>query len=347
MKPQPHLLDIINPHSDFRDKGYKKAVDFVLAHQKDARRFIFDPQASLYLGHFIRDCGDLILLNRQFAIPPFDTTYVELNIQKVHEGIGKTTSNDIFGAATADTQVGFLLRSDHVYTMAASDTSNGASVGLFSYRTHGHWRCGPIFGEPYVPADPNDHWLRAALLLGTTVDDLPDEETRGWIIHTTAIVYNPDYVGKTPHVNVYSCMGEMRTLWAALLLINQPRHVETVKVPWQAGILRGKRHVYAAHNLVRINLSGQPNVRKVFLPSMVHTPRRRHEVKGHFMHWGLVKHCIHQWPMMPEIGPNERARWQCVKCGGWRTWRKDHVRCDARVGFVTKDYHVTDGGERP
>lgn len=344
-KPQAHLIDTVE--SLFGNHRYKRTAEFVHSMRHQARRFIFDEHASLHVGHFIRDCGDLILLNRQFAIPPFETTYLELEIRKVHEGVGKGTSDRIWGPQTSDTKIAFLTHRDAVYVMAASEKTPNGTLATWSYHLNGQYSCGPIFpDEPLNLDDPFDHWLRAALLLGTTIHDLPDEETRSAIIHNTRIVCNFDEPLTKPHRwnLLISAFGEIRTLWAALLLLNQQHNVETVHVPWKSGILRGKRHVYAAHRMVKIDLHEKP-IRRVFGPSMVHTPRRRHEVKGHFMHWDCVAHCVHQWPMMPEIEPgHDRPRWQCMKCGGWRTWRKDHIRGHGAVGFVTKDYRVTDTG---
>jgi hypothetical protein len=44
-----------------------------------AKPFLFSNKASTLMGKFAYQCTDLLLQNRQFAIPPYDCMYLEFN----------------------------------------------------------------------------------------------------------------------------------------------------------------------------------------------------------------------------------------------------------------------------
>lgn len=354
-KAQPQALDIMRPVALDRD------FDHILALKPHARRFIFDREASVHLGHFIRDCGDLILRNRQFAVPPFPVTYVQVELDDMLKAIGKSSSADTMGQEGRDTQVGYFIYERRVYPISRNEKR--ASPALFRYEMDTPAGSGPIFDEPMQSGDPDDEWARAVLLLGTTVDDMPDETTRLDLIRSTRInlmnerfksssmkkTGNPDgeFTGITikmgpaqMRLQVTAAAGDMRTVWAALLLINQKRSFISLRdVPWQAALHKGKRVVYGAHSVVTIHLTGKQTISSLMRPGM-HTPKAAHDVKGHFYHYNLHQACDHTWPSMPEISADGIPRWHCLGCGGGRTWKKAYTTGDATIGFVTKDYEV-------
>ena len=124
------------------------------------------------------------------------------------------------------------------------------------------------------------------------------------------------------------------------ILLNNKRHVSQETVPWKSGLLRGKQHVFAAHNIVRITLGPHVTIRQA-MKKALHAPRRRHDVAAHFAHWHLIPGCIHRWPAIPDVDETGIPRWVCEKCNGLRVRRRAHLRGSAEQGVVTKDYHVT------
>jgi hypothetical protein len=348
VKAQQHLLDTVGTRS-WRNHGVTRQwidrqVNWIRQRKYMARRFVFDEEGSRHVGEFIRDCGDMLLDNRQFAIPPFHVTYVEMNSPALLAGIGRSSTNGLFGALTSDRQIGYLVDGDHVVPMANAERDMDGQPTFFTYRFCNS-PCGPIFKHCIRSDDPHDHWERAFLLLGSSVHDLSSEAQRLNIIHGVHIdpaPLEPDFDTLETWRTLSQCsFGDVRNLWAALLMLNQKRHVEFETIPWKSGLHKGKRVVYAAHNVVRIKLSGHSTIRKCFGPHL-QAPRRRHDVRGHFAHYHCVEGCVHQWPLLAEIGPNETARWKCAKCHGFRVWRKDHQRGHGGIGIVTKDYAVTD-----
>jgi hypothetical protein len=341
-KPVPQCLDVIERHPELNDVTYPRILEL----RPRAKRFIFDAEASRHLGHFIRDCGDLIIANQQFAVPPFETTYIQIELNETIGAIGKATTAQVYGDELVDSRGGYLMHKQWVYPIV---TGEGARAGtwpsIFYYERDAPVRPGPIFDKPLVDNDPNDEWARAALLLGTTIEAVPDEATRLDIVRSTRIHLSTDkFKGAPQSVRdnlFYGAMGEFRYVWAALLLLNQKRAgVSFHDVPWQAALHKGKRKVFGAHSVVKIHLAPKETMRRMMRPSL-HTPRAAHDVKGHFAHWNLRDGCAHAWPALPEVHDDAIPRWHCQLCNGLRVWRRDYTTGDASVGFVTNDYSVT------
>ena len=357
-KHKPQVLDLLTTPGS-RD------LDHVIAVRPMARRFIFDREASTHLGRFIRECGALIINNRQFAIPPFPITYIQVETDELLAAIDKGSSADVMGREGRDTRVGYLIDGRRVWSMATDDRR--ASLSLFRYEMDTPVSVGPILDEPVQLGDKDDEWARAVLLLGTTVHDLPDEDARLDVVRSNSIRLDsrikaratmntvPGNKGdvrvritdETPGIsrmqkrtNVMASAGDLRNVWAALLLINQKRgNVSFRDVPWQAVIHKGKRKVFGAHSVVTIHLSPKQTIASVMRPGL-HVPKAAHEVKGHFAHFNLKNGCVHEWPSMPDISDDGIPRWHCLRCGGRRTWKKAYATGDARIGFTTKEYEV-------
>jgi hypothetical protein len=359
-----------------KDKGVAQALDIFRSRNKvgdhildlrpTARRFVFDREASTHLGHFIRDCGGLIIANRQFAIPPFPVTYLQVELDEVIAGIGKGSTVDIMGAENRDTQVGYLIDGRRVYPIPKSNKGT-AAMGLFYYEMDTPAGPGPIFDEPVQIGDRDDEWARAVLLLGTTIHDLPDEDSRLDVIRSVRIRLDPRYeiskmelrrgqAGGDARVTlidqsirisrmqkrmvVTASAGDARIVWAALLLLNQRRgNVSFREVPWQASIYKGKRVVFSSHSVVTIHLKDKQTIAGAMRPGL-HMPKAAHDVKGHFAHFNLKDGCTHDWPSMPDVSDDGIARWHCLHCGGRRTWKKAYTTGNAAVGFTTKEYEV-------
>jgi hypothetical protein len=344
-KPQAHVIDIIKPHP-----GSKQVYQKIIAARPFAHRFIFDEEASRYAGQFIRDCDDLLLANRQFALPPYDVTYLEYRSEVLVKTIGRGTTNDPqygMNDDTCDVAVGYLIDHGTVYSVV-KNKGGLTSMGHYTYRLNTPTGSGPILASgPINPNDPFDIWPRAILLLGTTTFQLPDDDdaTLLDIVRNTHITFNTpveDLRKDFPReMLIRWSAGDIRTLWALLLLLNQKRYVTTTVVPWRHGIVNGKRHVFAKHNIVKLHLRPQEATREIFERTLK-VKRRRHEVAAHFAHYHLHEGCIHDWPLLPEVTDDGTPRWACNKCGGLRVRRKAHWRGKGGEGIVNKEYQVTE-----
>lgn len=299
-----------------------------------ARRFILTDQASIKLGEVTKETEGLMLKHHQFAVAPFPVTYLEFNIHLFHKALGRPTTNDLYGDDGADWRVGYLITEKAIRSFAMTKDGFAGSTGFVLKRVakdHKHWHI-PINGV-------DQEWARLMCLLGSGLHSMPDEETRQAILDTWAM--EPVFDDKSYDDKVYkSGAGELRTVIAILLMLNQPRVLNIQSVAHSSGLHKGKRIVYAAHNVVEIDLGTRKQYKRIFTHMERESPRR-HEVRGHFVHNGGTDGCEHRWPLSPVPAPISGApMWECPRCGCKRTWREAHLRGDASKGFVTKEYDL-------
>lgn len=347
-----HIIDTLDPlrTNELIDHVYRHHLGHVLEMRSAARRFVFDVAASTYVGEFIRDCGDLLYEHRQFAIPPYETTYIEVNIDAVIKAIGQPSTADRPGAKeTRDILTGYLIHKDMVYPFARARGSYGA-LGLFHYRMNTPDHHGTLFDIPVFERDPCDKFLKEALLLGSTWRGLKEAERTQFAadvrigLNVDASTIRNKWGSIAERRQKYetlvgSSCGDFRVMLAALLLLNQQKKVTTEYVPWEAKLVAGKRRVFMAHSRVVVHLKPHESVRKVFGRTLA-TARRAHEVQGHFRHLHLGDGCIHAWPYESEVSADGIQRWTCTKCRGRRIRIKSHVRGSGKEGFVSKRYEV-------
>lgn len=317
-----------------------------------AREFVFSERASELMGRFAFECPDLLLGNWQFAIPPYDVTYVELDLRAFFKASPR--AQDTGGS---DVRVGYLVVDQLVFVASSGvDVSEGGVVCPFGFTVAGpgqqarrsniQFRC-ELPEEEFKRAtgwdsDTSD-WFNLATALGTTLDYITEEQREVLVRSVQVQVLMEPSLWKKTHDNgmaaelLRSQSGDIRNLWTCLLWLNQPTQVRYIDVPASSKLVRGKRVAYAKHRVVEIDLANRSKtLRRVFKSLMPRESPRRHEVRGAFHHTGGDKDCGHEWPIMPD----EKGHWHCSRCGRTRWWVKDHVRGDASKGFTTKEYTV-------
>jgi len=324
----------------WHDPSQKTHVENMRADARVARRFILGDEASLEVGKWTRACEDLLLDNLQFAKPPFPVTYVELSIREMHRGLMRPVTGP---EKDADDRLAFLIRDNHVRTLCSAPNYKTAA-GCWEY-----WMNTPE-NDIHLTTDTveRNEWVRTALLLGSTVEALRDEAQRLALIYGTRIRchmprsereirrWGPNKLIKNIEKLVQGAAGEMRTLWAVLLLINQHHHrLNFTHVPRHVSFVP-QRKVFQAHTLVTIPITPEAAIRHTYYPNTRASPVG-HEVRGHWMHLHLHKGCVHDWPTIPD----NQGHFVCASCRGWRTWRKPHHRGDASKGINLHTYEVT------
>jgi hypothetical protein len=335
-------LNIIDDLKNHHREPRKREVESLVADARGAHRFILGDEASFAVGRWIGACGDLLLDNLQFAKPPFEKTYIELSIVELNDGIGAPTAGP---RDQSDDRIGFLIDGDRVRTVVSGPSYPTVGMGVWTYRLNtpdaGRFMDGPVERE---------EWLRTTLLLGSTTGALKDEAqlaaiTRGTVIRSTAPPKIMEERIKGPKGQVWTravefvrcAAGEMRTLWAVLLLINQHRHrLGFANMPREVAITPRGRRVFAAHTLVSVPLHAPEATRRFYYPSLRASPIG-HEVRGCWVHLHLRPGCTHEWPTIPD----EHNHFVCARCQGFRTWRKPHVRGHTEIGINLHTYEVT------
>jgi hypothetical protein len=368
----PLLIDEVIARGPSRRGGrIPKGVWQQLVHARiNAQRFLFDEAASAVAGEFAIDCPDLVLGNRQFAIPPYDATYVELD----SKAFFKSAKNKPSHLGPEDERVGYLVIGPYVYGLFAR---NGiAAVGFWRYQVMPPGQTAeqdsvtfeanvlkaqrtPEGVGPEVMRAFENNTAKLALMLGgalnlgghaeldghSTVWIHPEDMERYVTIASECSVQwidNEHRMGRRllPIQSAQGFYGDVRNFWALMLWLNQPTRVITVDVPAGRKVVKGKITPYLAHHVVTIKLGRVKTVRRLFTLASERKSPKSHDVKGHFRHRGGYRQCrggeAHAWPLVPD----DRGIWSCSRCGKERWHVKAHRRGDAGKGIVLKEYSV-------
>lgn len=301
-----------------------------------ARRFVFDEAASEKAGRFATECADIVCEHAQFAIPPFPNSYIEVdNLASL-----RVSSRLKIEDSTAR-RLGFLFHEDgDIYVCSGGDYQ---SKGFLPFRYHRKEAGG---GRGFEL--PNDHSFLRDFLIGEVSRELRPA-VDAFSRHVTDVWSASSATRSTRYVEkmIEECRGELKRAIAAVLLLNQRRGVAFRDVPPTRRMAGGKLKTYMAHSVVSIDLGGG-DMRGFFHVDGRSSPRR-HEVRGHFVHYGIDEGCQHEWQpySTPELERRDVdrigkpvSRWRCELCQGLRVRREAFQRGDASKGFVTKSYDV-------
>jgi hypothetical protein len=291
-----------------------------------ARCYVFDRDASFKLGQFIRTCADLIAEQIEFAIEPYPTTYVEVEIDAVIDGIGRAGSQ---AGKKADWKLGFLSHAGRTNTVVCSRDVADTLAGVYGFS-----RIAKEWGDN-LRSDLLDQ--QVLHVLGSTYVDLTPEQRRNFAGRFVPMFYGDTSVALLQTKAVMDGhIGEARIYAAALLLLHQKKAIALTEKPAYRTMYRGKSRPFMAHNVVTITLDSPVQIRKAMSSGSGET-RRAHEVPAHYAHRHGTRNCEHTWQKRGD----EENHWDCTKCGRFRYMRRHHMRGDASKGFVKKSYNVT------
>lgn len=350
----PLLLDRIVALGPNRPGGRvpKRTWAQIIKARYDAQRFLFDKQASAYVGEFAVGCGDLVIANRQFAIPPYGVTYVEVDSREFFKSVPEHRTP----ARPLDNRLGYLVVGRDVYCFFERDTPAmsywryrvmppgeyaGEDTVMFTGKLTDEEVRGLGFKDDEAASLVQYNGAKLALTLGgaldgkaslTQVRQIIREIAVQWIDPTSTLARMP----LEPNISA-AFNGDVRNVWAMLLWLNQTARIHMTGAPAGRKIIRGKIVPYLSHNVVSITLGRFKTVRRAFTLAGPRQSPKGHEVRGHFAHRGGKKFgCEHAWPLKPD----ENGHWECSRCGRLRWHVKPHQRGDASKGFVTKEYRI-------
>lgn len=290
-----------------------------------ARCYVFDRDASLKLGNFIATCPDVIADHLEFAIEPYPTTYIEVEIDAVVDGTGRAGSR---AGPKADWKLGFLTHAGTTNVLVCNRVIFDTMAGVYGFaRT-------PDKVEP----QDSDVLLRQAVhLLGSTYNDLSAKQVRAFTDRFVTMYYGDRRMEDMAVSEIMDGhVADCRTYVAALLLIHQKKAITLTERSAYRTMYRGKSRPFMAHNVVKIVLDSPLEIRRSMSEGSGET-RRAHEVPAHYAHRYGTRNCEHVWTKRE----NEEHHWDCPKCGRFRYLRRTHIRGDASKGFVRKSYEVT------
>lgn len=291
-----------------------------------ARCYVFDREASIKLGKFIRACPDVIVDQLEFAIEPYPITYIEVEIDAVIDGIDRPANNV---TEKRDWKLGFLHANGSIYTMVRNRDSNTVLAGAYGLSR------GAV---PWVPEVDRDT-VEIHMLGSTYMDLTPAQRDKFTQTFSGAFFGRPDIEELAMNNILKGHQGEARIYAAALLLLHQKKGISLSEKAAHRAMYRGKSRPFMAHNVVTITLDGPVEIRRALTAGTGET-RRAHEVPAHYAHRYGTRNCEHVWVKRED----EENHWDCSKCGRFRYLRRDHIRGDASKGFVKKSYNVTTQG---
>jgi hypothetical protein len=308
----------------------------VVTAARRARQFVFSQQASLRVGELMRDNIGMFADNLEFAIPPYDPCYIEVDLDAMYSVLKKDLPPD----PTADKNVGFLFVGNQIYSLVNSHAKPQANLAMYgTYFKSGETRPNALRSE-----EPALKEVYPWLLMGSSFDHLNTAQ-RQRFIDTFGIMctLRPEiYAQLNDHQRRPNFAGEARTIAVILLMLYNKKHVVLTDKPFERRITKNGMRTYMAHTTVEISLTDPVELRRSTKgeergPDETYRGVRRHEVRTHYAHRRIGVNCEHAW-VRNDYADNEQ--WECSKCGGLRFLKRQHLRGDGAVGFVTKKYVV-------
>ena len=302
-----------------------------------AKRYVFDEDASAKAGRFATECADLVCEHAEFAIPPFANTYVEIDQIAALQASSRREVDDLTAR-----RVGYLFLENGDLVVCCGEPTQPTFMPFVYRRRDGS----------ASPTGTEQIELRNFLMGEIAVPLRPAVETFSHRL-TDIWDYRPlyDMPAHLLEQTEDDCRGDLKRALACLLLLNQQHGVNNRAVGPKRVLRGGKARTYLAHSVVTIDLSPH-GTRGLFTVGNRASPRR-HQVEGHFVHYGIEDGCTHDWSAFttPELERRDHERlgrpvrrWRCSECGGMRVWREEFTRGDGQKGFVTKEYKVVDRG---
>lgn len=306
----------------------------------EAHRFVLDDKASHFVGNLLRRAPLEILQEHEFARPPYDVTWVEMDHVAYWKGLGNPPVSD----GKEDIAVGFLYDHGKVWLVAKAKGHPDPALIPLVVNLHQPIR----FDQELKLAESlgtSRLMLRQAMLGDVNVDVRADWWKSDEAMHICRS-HRMEFIGPSSQRGRVALMrgsvGHLKLVLTLALLLSRcgqkvliGNDVEKVR-----GFLKGKNIVYAAHSHVTIRLAHRDPVMRFVSGLATGLHRRRHGVRGH---WAQTRRpyamsCDHRW----DIVSINKDKYQCIDCNAKRWWVKDHARGDATRGFVTKDYEVTE-----
>jgi hypothetical protein len=324
------LLDDVKdlPVSQWAKLSPNRITSEIVTAARQARQFIFTREACTRIGELIRDDISVFADNLEFAIPPYDPCYIEADIDAVYSALKKDLPPD----PTADKNVGFLFIGNQIYSLVNSHAKPQANLAVYgTFFKNGPSRPNVLPREQISKYYP---WL----LMGSSMDQL-NEQQKQRFLDTFGVMYTlkPEiYRQLSAKQMTPNFAGEARTIAVLLLMLYNKKHLVLTDRPFERRISKGKLRTYMAHTTVEISLTDPVEIRRSFSRNE-HGPRRRHEVRTHYAHLRTEPRCEHQWVKLEHV---DNDQWECTKCHGLRFLRRQHLRGDGSIGFVTKSYRV-------
>jgi hypothetical protein len=302
---------------------------------RKAEKFVLSDEAAIRVGQAIKAYPEMVIDHAQFAIPPFETCWIEYNGPRL---VGQLTSEA--SASAADKTVGYLFHDGVVYVGVESFDKTFAFTGI-AY----HLNSDNSFHKEHEFAEKlginrgkfNEFYMGVAQSARIPEEKLRKFREEHWVEWILTPEVTKQIRGTSSGFEViYGCAGELRNIVGILLMLNQPSNVTYVgeKSPNRRILTSKGTKVRASHSVIEINLNHAPLTILLGKPSGIRGSVIQHKVRGTFAHHNLDRSCEHYWEA------EDAHHFTCANCEGKRWWRKAHQRGDASKGTNIQERHL-------
>jgi len=327
---------LIPPYADGWWKGNLRQT------LSEARRFVFDYDASFFVGELVRDVGLDLLAQHEFAKPPFEKMWIEVDQEAYWLGLFSEDKDSL-----GDDFHGYLIDYGMVYSAACTRKDLVYKIPHAAFM--------PLGFELHKPWSLEDR-SRMAKELGLSLIEMQilvvgnigfggssvkNKYLREVIVdvassHRLLWAQKIDLSKRDKVLTFTASAGDLKKLLILLLLLTRPKNeiLELFDLPRSSAKRKKRRVVYMEHHVVTMHLERKKAMRRVVKYFGESSPRRRHGVTGHWSQTRRLPPCVHVWDKINE------DRYECIKCPAKRWWKVDYHRGDASIGFVTKIYEV-------
>lgn len=351
-KREGMLLDTIQSSKDHY-LHFPQSHNHVLEARYRAKRFVFSNEVTIAIAEMLRENPQEFLINNvQFALPPYETCYIEFDLEVFLKALGAPTTSDLErwrSSGKPDKSIGYLFDNNHLYVLTTNADDECGIVTPISYTFDKHH----AMAKSAVCAMPSNteglgknDFVLALYLAGLVTNEKIDisREVEDYLVEKFKVWFDSSHprfanYDKDPklqeaiHVFLQTTAGDIKNWLCFMLWINQPSIVHFEGVALRRGWVGNKHLPFLAHNIVR--LRKDVTRRRMIGALMPRQSPRRHEVRWQYKNYNKPPFgCEHEWPIMPD----EKGRWHCPKCGQWRIRVEKYERGDASKGYVTKEY---------
>lgn len=354
MKREPLLADHLLSMHARRDKDLiaPRWHETLCSHLREAKRFVLDEQAALYVAEMLVRAPRIVADAQDFAIPPFKKMWVELPYRGFYQTITKGIS--VTHDPSGDTRIGYLVVGANAYP-AAQGPSGEANFVPFIVRMN----------QPYTLAEELEFCEKVSvsratldmIYWGSAYQQLSEEQDQEGIRALRARhsleAYGPQHMtAKAAHWFAHnssslvwqhlmeSGAGDVRNIIALLLFLNRTSKIQTIQeIGMAPKVLHRRPVMLLKHSVVSLKLDPAPMLLKLCAGEGIW--RRLHDVRGHFCHNKAARENDHdhEWQDISDRPSPYILQWRC-SCGGLRWWRREHRRGHEEKGMVASEYSV-------
>lgn len=330
------------------EKGFAESTRTQLL---QAKKFVLTDEAVKYLAKVCRDNPRIIADAYDYAIPPFETMWVEFD----NLVLWREMHPEHDYLHVSDTKIGFLYSGNTIRSIIGSDTKE-PMLSFIEYKRNTNWDMKDEL--EFAETVSTSRLGLDQFFWGSAYGNLKGDSESLRVLranNTARFAVVPEVIKeKREAISRFSWefAGDLRNMIAMLIFLNRTVGIqEVVEYPHKQAMIKNKVSVLQKHSVINININPDKLIKKICAGVGHSVWKRLHDVRGHFCHDKTARESAcntvtrdnleadHDWSEVPTKG--DTLQWECKVCGGLRWWRKEHKRGFEEKGTVTSEYKVT------